>query len=61
MKQRSVFKVLWIVLAVVGGLAFFWLVVLKVLVRLNQGRGAPCPASLAWLVDNSNSREATIT
>jgi ubiquinone/menaquinone biosynthesis C-methylase UbiE len=46
------FKVLWIALAVVGGLAFFWLVVLKVLVRLNQGRGAPCPASLSWLVNN---------
>jgi SAM-dependent methyltransferase len=43
---------LWIALAVVSGLAFFWLVALKVLVRLNQGRGAPCPASLAWLVDN---------
>jgi len=52
MKQRPTLKVLWIALAVVGGLAFFWLVVLKVLVRLNQGRGAPCPASLAWLVDN---------
>ena len=52
MKQGSTLKVLWIALAVVGGLAFFWLVLLKVLIRLNRGRGAPCPASLPWLVDN---------
>jgi len=46
------FKALWILLGVIGGLAFFWLVVLKVLVRLGGGRRAPCPASLAWLVNN---------
>ena len=45
-------KVLRILLAVASGLAFFWLVVLKVLVRLGGGRGAPCPAALAWLVNN---------
>ena len=52
MKQKSTLKALWIALAVASGLAFFWLVVLKVLIRLNRGRGAPCPASLPWLVDN---------
>ncbi len=52
MKQRSALKALWIALAIAGGLAFCWLVVLKVLVRLNRGRRAPCPASLAWLVNN---------
>ena len=52
MKQGSTLRALWIALAIVGGLAFFWLVVLKVLIRLNRGRGAPCPASLPWLVDN---------
>lgn len=46
------FKVLWILVGVVSGLAFCWLVVLKVLVRLGGGRRAPCPASLAWLVNN---------
>jgi len=52
MKQGSALKALWIALAVAGGLAFFWLVVLKLLIRLNRGRRAPCPASLAWLVNN---------
>ena len=42
-------KVLWILLGFIGGLAFFWLVVLKVLIRLGGGRRAPCPASLARL------------
>ena len=52
MKQGSDLRALWTALAVVGGLAFFWLVVLKVLVRLGGGRRAPCPASLACLVNN---------
>ena len=59
MKQRSTLKALWIALAVVGGLAFFWLVVLKVLVRLGGGRRVPCPASLAWLVNNPIRRRYT--
>jgi ubiquinone/menaquinone biosynthesis C-methylase UbiE len=45
-------RVLLIALAAISGLTFFWLVVLKVLIRLNRGRGAPCPAALACLVDN---------
>ena len=53
------FKVLWILLGVIGGLTFFWLVVLKVLVRLGGGRRAPCPASLAWLVNNPIRRRYT--
>ncbi|MBL7184008.1 MAG: methyltransferase domain-containing protein [Anaerolineae bacterium] len=52
-------KVLWILLGVIGGLTFFWLVVLKVLVRLGGGRRAPCPASLAWLVNNPIRRRYT--
>ena len=59
MKQRSALKALWIALAVAGGLAFFWLVVLKVLVRLGGGRRVPCPASLAWLVNNPVRRRYT--
>ncbi len=59
MKQRSALKALWTALAVAGGLAFFWLVVLKVLVRLSGGRRAPCPASLAWLVNNPVRRRYT--
>ena len=52
-------KVLWILLGVIGGLTFFWLVVLKVLVRLGGGRRAPCPASLAYLVNNPIRRRYT--
>lgn len=39
-------------LMVFGGLVFFWLFPLKLLVKLGGGRGAPCPHALAWLVDN---------
>ena len=47
-------KLLWILLCLVGGLIFFWLFPLKLLSRLAArfGKSAPCPASLAWLVDN---------
>ncbi|MFQ5814284.1 MAG: class I SAM-dependent methyltransferase [Anaerolineae bacterium] len=47
-------KVLWILLGVIGGLVFFWLFPLKLLSRLAArfGKSAPCPASLAWLVNN---------
>ena len=45
---------LGIVLAIFGGLIFFWLVPLKLISRLAArfGASAPCPASLSWLVDN---------
>jgi ubiquinone/menaquinone biosynthesis C-methylase UbiE len=43
-------KTILIVLILVGGLAFFWLVVVRVLAKLNGGE--PCPYALAWLVDN---------
>jgi arsenite methyltransferase len=45
---------LWIALVLVGGLAFFWLVVLKLMSRLaaRLGHSSPCPASLSWLVHN---------
>jgi SAM-dependent methyltransferase len=51
---RLLHKLLLILLGILGGLAFFWLVPLKLLSRLAArfGKSAPCPASLAWLVDN---------
>jgi ubiquinone/menaquinone biosynthesis C-methylase UbiE len=54
MKQRSTLKPVWIALAIVGGLAFFWLVVLKLISRLavRLGYSSPCPASFSWLVNN---------
>jgi len=51
---NAFFKVLWIGLILAGGLAFFWLVVLKVLSRLASrlGYSSPCPASFSWMVNN---------
>jgi ubiquinone/menaquinone biosynthesis C-methylase UbiE len=43
-------RALWIILLLVGGLAFFWLVVLRVLAKLHGGE--PCPYALAWIVNN---------
>jgi ubiquinone/menaquinone biosynthesis C-methylase UbiE len=40
-------------LAVPGGLLFFWLFVLKLIVRfVKKGDGVPCPFALSWIVDN---------
>jgi SAM-dependent methyltransferase len=43
-------RIAWLVLLVVGGLAFFWLVVLRIVAKLHGGE--PCPFALAWIVDN---------
>jgi ubiquinone/menaquinone biosynthesis C-methylase UbiE len=43
-------KTALLVLIFLGGLAFFWLVVVRVLARLAGGQ--PCPYALAWIVDN---------
>jgi len=51
MKDKSLLhKIALIVLILLGGIAFFWLVVVRVLAKLNGGE--PCPYALAWLVDN---------
>ncbi|NOZ28881.1 MAG: methyltransferase domain-containing protein [Chloroflexi bacterium] len=43
-----------LVLVIIGGLLFFWLVLFKLISRLaaRSGRSAPCPPSLAWLLDH---------
>ncbi len=51
-RQGATLRVPWTVLAVVGGLAFLGLVVMKILARLHPAGGTPCPAALAWLVNN---------
>jgi SAM-dependent methyltransferase len=43
-------RIAWLVLLVVGGVAFFWLVVLRIVAKLHGGE--PCPFALAWIVDN---------
>ena len=45
-------KALWIVPAVLGGVVAFWLLGLKLILKLHKGRGAPCPSSWSWIVDN---------
>lgn len=42
----------WTILLVVGGLLFFWLVLLKLIMQFMKGRGEPCPSSWSWIVDN---------
>lgn len=49
MKKRNI---LWTILLIIGGLLFFWLVLLKLILQLNKGRGEPCPTSWSWIVDN---------
>jgi ubiquinone/menaquinone biosynthesis C-methylase UbiE len=52
--QGPVRKAVWIILAAIGGVVWFWLFPLKLVSRLAArfGHSSPCPASLSWLVDN---------
>jgi SAM-dependent methyltransferase len=51
MLERSLLcNVAIVPLVLVGGIAFFWLVVVRALAKLNGGE--PCPYALAWLVNN---------
>lgn len=46
-------KGFWWLLAAFGGLLFFWLFVMKFIVRfVKKGDGVPCPFALSWVVDN---------
>lgn len=53
-EQNAVWNVLWIALAIIGGLVFIWLFPLKLIARLAArfGHASPCPAALSSLVDN---------
>jgi len=52
--QGPVGKAVWIILAAIWGVVWFWLFPLKLVSRLAArfGHSSPCPASLSWLVDN---------
>jgi SAM-dependent methyltransferase len=49
-KRNWLAKMAWFTLTLLGGLAFFWLVVLRIVAKLHGGE--PCPFALAWIVDN---------
>jgi len=57
----KVHKLLLVLLGAIGGLLFFWLFPLKLVFRLaaRLGKSTPCPASMAWLVNNSIRRRYT--
>jgi ubiquinone/menaquinone biosynthesis C-methylase UbiE len=48
--RNWLFRAASLTLFVIGGLGFFWLVVLRILAKLHGGE--PCPFALAWIVDN---------
>ena len=47
-------RAIFCALCVLAFLAFFWTVILKVMIRVGRlfGYCAPCPASWSWIVDN---------
>lgn len=47
-------KVGWVCLGLAGGVAFVWLVVIRLVSKFHE-RG-PCPYAVAWLVDNPYRR-----
>ena len=49
MKNR---RWIWAILLTIGALLFLWLVLLKLILKLNKGRGEPCPTSWSWIVNN---------
>ena len=59
-EKNPVWKALWILLAIAGGVVFFWLFPLKLISRVVSrfGHSSPCPASLSWLVDNPLRRRS---
>jgi ubiquinone/menaquinone biosynthesis C-methylase UbiE len=52
--MKQILKAFAISLAVLAAVILFWLLPLKLISRLVHrfGRSAPCPNSLAWLIDN---------
>ena len=54
-------RLLLVLLGIAAGVVFFWLFPLKPIARLANrfGKSAPCPASLAFLVDNPIRRRYT--
>jgi ubiquinone/menaquinone biosynthesis C-methylase UbiE len=58
MKMSTFLK---IVLIIIGGLLFLWLVVFRLMSRLAArfGKSAPCPAAFSWVVNNPLRRRYT--
>jgi ubiquinone/menaquinone biosynthesis C-methylase UbiE len=58
-RMKRIPRSLLILLGAIGGLLFFWLVVLKLASKLMGSHGGPCPSALSWLVDNPVRRRYT--
>ena len=50
LRNVIVSKFFWVLLALGSSVAFFWLVIIRLIVKLIDG--GPCPYALAWQVDN---------
>lgn len=59
-KKHTVRKCLALLVALTAGIAFFWLILMKVISRLGAGLGVsvPCPSALGVLIDNPVRRKA---
>lgn len=53
-KSSLLTKALFTLLGSLFGLAFFWLVIMKIISRIaaRYGISGPCPSALSWIVDN---------
>ena len=60
MRRRSFWGFAAISLALVGGILFFWLVVMKVLTKFAGGGGTPCPSAIAGALDNPLRRRFSL-
>lgn len=60
-RKQRILLALEIVLISIGGLLFFWLVLLKIIYRLLErlGVNVPGPSRVSWLVDNPIRRRYT--
>jgi len=57
--MKNISRLIWILFSIIAGIAFFWLVVMKIVSRLmaQLGISSPCPASFSWIVDNAIRRK----
>lgn len=57
-KSSTLTKALFALLGSFFGLAFFWMVIMKIIARIaaRYGKSSPCPSAISWIVDNPMRR-----